>query len=57
VIWGQRSRALARRRCSRDAFVESGYLATAIIFHDGVRDLGVSRRGLAFGYGTKIRCL
>src|SRR6266516_3098540 len=32
AIWGQRSRALACRRCSSDAFVESGYLATAIIF-------------------------
>src|SRR5262249_54655146 len=37
AIWGQPSRALAARRCCRDAFVESGYLTTAIIFPGGMR--------------------
>src|SRR5215813_12176875 len=44
AIWGQRSRALAARRCSRDVFVESGYLATAIIFPDGMRSRRVVLR-------------
>src|SRR6478672_5616588 len=42
AIWGQRSRALACRRCSKDTFVESGYLATMAIFPDSRGGHGVS---------------
>src|ERR1700751_2548685 len=45
AIWGQRSPALARSRCSRDVFVESGYLATAFILPDGLRGDGLLCRG------------
>src|SRR5215468_3380569 len=47
AIWGQRSRARARSRCSRDVLVESGYLATAAILPRGLGDHSVPGRALA----------